>query len=305
MIDKKKLIEAGVQFGHQKSKWCPKMKPYIWGFKNNIHLIDVSKTADLLEKATKFLENIAASGKPILLVGTKKAAQNAIYNIAEALNLPYVNNRWIGGTFSNFRQVKKSVANYLHFKDILEKSSDFNYTKQELNLIQKKIGRLEKNIGGIVKLSWPIGAVLVVDAKKEDVCIKEAVSMGIPIVAIVDTNSNPTNVDYVIPANDDSPKSIDLLLNYVANGIKVGQELARNSALEEAKSHVEVENMIEPGVTLESEEDNDNEKSNKKQKSSHSPSATKTTKKIAKPKFFKKTRTSENLEKNKEEKSDS
>lgn len=266
MIDKKKLIEAGVQFGHQKSKWCPKMKPYIWGFKNNVHLIDVSKTAELLEKATKFLESIAESGKPILIVGTKKAAQQAVYKIAKELNIPYVNNRWIGGTFSNFRQVKKSVANYLHFKDILEKSQDFNYTKKELNLIQKKLERLEKNVGGIVKLSWPIGAVLVVDAKKEEVCIKEAVSVGIPIVSIVDTNSNPTDIDYVIPANDDSPRSIELLLNYIAEGIKAGLEVAKNRLVEQTKEQEEFESKLDLDNLTEDEEENSRRKKSTAQK---------------------------------------
>ncbi len=303
MIDKKKLIEAGVQFGHQKSKWCPKMKPYIWGFKNNVHLIDVSKTAVLLEKATKFLESIVASGKTILLVGTKKAAQNAIHDIAKELNLPYVNNRWIGGTFSNFRQVKKSVANYLHYKDILEKSSDFNYTKKELNLIQKKLERLEKNVGGIVKLNWPIGAVLVVDAKKEEVCIKEAIMVSIPIVSIVDTNSNPTNIDYVIPANDDSPKSINLLLNYIAQGIKAGQEIAKSKNFEELKEREAINDSLESENKISFEEDTEEEEKEVKRKTTAGNESAKNVKKAPKPKFFKKA--NEPVEKNKEPKSDS
>ncbi len=288
MIDKRKLIESGVHFGHQKSKWNPKMKPYIWGHKNNVHLIDVFKTAEELERASKFLESVVANGETILLVGTKKAAQNGITQIAKELNLPYVNNRWIGGTFSNFRQVKKSVANYLHFKDILEKSNEFNYTKKELNIIQKKFDRLAKNVGGIVNLSWPIGAVLVVDVKKEHVCVKEAVSMSIPIVALVDTNGDPSNIDYVIPANDDAPRSIELLLNYIAENIKKGQEVAKSKPKEEFNDQDLLDSIL--AQDSEDEEDENSKKSKGKTVPSKGP------KKSVKPKFFKKPKTDEDLE---------
>lgn len=248
MIDLKLLIKNGVHFGHQKSKWSPKMKPYIWGHKSNIHLIDVSLTAYQLEKAAKFLESVAAERKPILWVGTKKAAQDIVYRIANELNCPYVIHRWVGGTFSNYRQVRKSVAKLLHYEDILSKSEQYNYSKKELNEMQKRIERLKKSIGGIRSLTWPIGAVVVVDIKKENVCVREASTMGIPVVALVDTNSDPSDVDYVIPANDDAPRSINILLTYLGEAVKRGQEVAatKPKEVEEVDVFESVFEEVEP-----------------------------------------------------------
>lgn len=227
MIDLKKLIENHVQFGHRKSTRHPGMEPYIWGFKNDVNLIDVSKTAFQLEKAAEFLKETAASGKSILLVGTKKAAQASVERLAKELDLPYVTHRWIGGTLTNYRQIKKAVANYLHQIDILAKSEQFSFTKKEFGKIQKNVERLEKNIGGITKLVWPVGAVVIVDVKKEHVAVKEANYVGVPVVAIVDTNSNPNGIDYVIPGNDDAPRSISTLTDYIALKIKEGQAQAK------------------------------------------------------------------------------
>ena len=225
-IDLRLLIKNGVHFGHQTSRWCPKMEPYIWGYKNDIHLIDVSKTAHQLERASKFLESVAAEGRTILMVGTKKAAQESVRKMAKELNLPFVMHRWVGGTFSNFRQVRKAIANMLHFEDILAKSEQFPYNKKEFNTLKKRVGRLNNIVGGIRNLSWPVGAVVVIDVKKEHVCVKEAATMGIPVVGIVDTNSDPEMINYVIPANDDAPRSINVLMDYMAEAIRRGQEIA-------------------------------------------------------------------------------
>lgn len=221
------LVKAGVHFGHQKSRWCPKMEPYIWGYKNKVHLIDVSKTAAQLDKSEKFLELVAAEGKTILWIGTKKAASEAVKNIGTKLTMPYVNHRWLGGTLLNFSQVKKSLTRLLHYEDILAKA-DANpfYTKKELNLFKKTVDKLEKTVGGIRKLTLPIGAVVVVDVNKEQSAVKEAASMGVPVVGIVDTNSDPSLIDYVIPANDDSPQSIGLVLNYLAEAVQRGKNAA-------------------------------------------------------------------------------
>ena len=226
MIDPKKLVKSGAHYGHKTSVWDPRMAPYIWGKKDDVYLIDVSKAAHLLEKAAKFLESIVINGKNILWVGTKKAAQSSIEKAAKELNLPFVNHRWIGGTLTNFRQVRKSVANYLHFKDIIAKSDQFNYTKKELNKFQKNIDKLEQNIGGIVNLTWPVGALVVVDVKKEHVAIKEAKTMGVPVVALVDTNCDPSLIDFVIPANDDAPRSVEVIIDYLAEAVKAGQAVA-------------------------------------------------------------------------------
>ena len=225
-IDLNLLIKNGVHFGHQTSRWCPKMEPYIWGYKNDIHLIDVSKTAYQLEKASKFLESVAGEGRTILIVGTKKASQEAVAKMAKDLNLPYVMHRWVGGTFSNFRQVRKAIANMLHYEDILSKSEQYPYNKKELATLKKRVGRLNNIVGGIRNLSWPVGAVVVIDVKKEHVCVKEAAAVGIPIVGIVDTNSDPEDIDIVIPGNDDAPRSINVLMDYLGQGIRRGQEIA-------------------------------------------------------------------------------
>ena len=226
MKDLKELISAGVQFGHQTWRWCPKMKPYIWGAKNSVHLIDVYKTAHQLEKAAKFLESLAAQGKSVLWVGTKKAAQDIIKQVAEQSKSPYVNHRWVGGTLTNYPQVKKSVTKLLHYEDILAKAGQHNYTKKELGLIQKMLDRLSKNVGGIRKLTWPVGALVVVDVNREHVAVHEALSANVPVIALVDTNSDPSMIDYVIPANDDAPRSIAILLEYLATAVQQGQKVA-------------------------------------------------------------------------------
>jgi small subunit ribosomal protein S2 len=234
MIDFRTLVKAGVHFGHQKTRWCPKMAPYIWGFKNNTHLIDVSKTATQLEKAAQFLKGIAAEGKQILWVGTKKAAQDSIFATASSLNQPYVHHRWIGGSLSNNSQVRKSVTKLLHHEDIIAKAEKFpHYTKKEFAIFQKMVDRLHKNVGGIRHLTWPIGAIVIVDVIKEQSALKEAVRMGIPVVAMVDTNGDPSLVNYVIPANDDAPRSVKLVIDYLGQAVREGQESA--AALAEEK----------------------------------------------------------------------
>lgn len=235
MIDFRKLIQAGVHFGHQKARWNPKMAPYIWGYSNNIHLINVAKSAHLLENAAQFLQKVASEGKTILLVGTKKPAQEIIKSSAQELGCPYVTHRWIGGTLTNFSQVKKSITKLLHCEDIVAKSAhdQSHYTKKELLQIQKMIHRLEENVGGIRNFSWPIGAIVIVDVRKEQAALKEAVSIGVPVVALVDTNSDPSLVDYVIPANDDAPRSISVIIEHLTQAIKVGMEQVTEKPAEE------------------------------------------------------------------------
>ena len=234
MIDLRLLIANGVHFGHQTSRWSPKMEPYIWGYKNGIHLIDVMKTAQQLEKAAQFLESVIADGRTVLLVGTKKAAQESIHRIATANNLPFVMHRWVGGTFTNHRQVRKAIANLMNYEEILDKSTESNYTKKELNLLKKRAGRLGNIVGGIRNLSWPVGAVVVIDVKKENVVVKEAIASGIPVVAIVDTNCDPSNINIVIPGNDDSPRSISILMDYLGEAIARGQKLSAKRPKKEA-----------------------------------------------------------------------
>jgi small subunit ribosomal protein S2 len=227
----KKLVEAGVHFGHLVSRWCPKMEPYIWGQRNKIHLIDVSKTARQIDKAATFLESVAASGKQILWIGTKKAAQDVVAKSAQVVGMPFVNHRWIGGTLSNHSQVKKSVTRLVYHEDVIEKSAKVpHYTKKELNVFQKIVDRLEKNVGGIRNLRWPLGAVIIVYVKEEAAALKEAAAMGIPVVALVDTNSDPSLVDYVIPGNDDAARSIGLVMDYLVQAVQAGIEKYKKEA---------------------------------------------------------------------------
>lgn len=251
MINFRDLVAAGLHYGHQASRWNPAMEPYIWGVKNEVHLIDVSKTAYQLEKAAKFLESVAAEGKSILWVGTKKAAQNIVKSNAADLGNPFVTHRWIGGTLTNFPQVKKSVTKLLHYEDILDKSEQYPYTKKELNTLQKVSRRLEANVGGIRNLQWPVAAVVIVDVKKDRAALLEAASSGVPVVALVDTNVDPALVDYVIPGNDDAPKAIKLVVDYLAEAAGRGYETAKKDAAAkkaEAKAQKEAEALAKTKV---------------------------------------------------------
>lgn len=223
MIDIKDLLKAGVHFGHKTSRWSPKMNPFIWGSKNKIHLIDIAKTSFLLERAGNYLKNVAAQGKSILFIGTKKAAQKSVHDVATKLNESYVTNRWIGGTLTNFDQVKKAITRLLHLQDVIKKPTD-RYKKKEISMLQKEVDRLEKNIGGILNLGFPPGAIVVVDAKKEASSIREALNANVPVISMVDTNTDPTGINLVIPSNDDSPRSIAFILEYLAAMIEEGKK---------------------------------------------------------------------------------
>ncbi|MFA5074755.1 MAG: 30S ribosomal protein S2 [Candidatus Babeliales bacterium] len=260
MIDLKELLKAGVHFGHKASRWDPKMRPFIWGVKNNVHLIDIAKTAFLLERAGKYLKNLASNGQTILWIGTKKAATDIIKKHAVELNMPFVINRWIGGTLTNFDQVKKAITRYLHLNDVIKRGSS-RYKKKELSMIQKEIDRLENNIGGIINLSFPPGAIVIIDAKKETSAIREALSVNIPVVGMVDTNTDPSGVNFLIPSNDDSPRSIAFIINYLAKCVEEGkkefvQKKSEQKSLDEktykkAKISIQKEDIatmpIEPG----------------------------------------------------------
>jgi len=229
MVSLQDLIKARVHFGHRTSRWCPKMAPYIWGAKNDIHLIDIAKTAALLERAARFLESVALQGKPILWVGTKKSAQACVKSVSEELNEPYVTHRWIGGTLTNYPQVKKSVTKLLHLEDVIKKADQFSYTKKEINRFQKNVGRLQANVGGISAMQWPVAALVVVDIRKEHAAVREAFRAGIPVIALVDTNSDPTGIDYIIPANDDAVSSVTFIMDYLKNAVARGQEQAKEN----------------------------------------------------------------------------
>ncbi len=235
MIDIKELIKSGIHFGHRTSRWSPKMKPFIWGAKNKIHLIDISKTAFLLERAVEYLKAVTAEGGSIMWIGTKKAARDIVKKNAELLGMPFVINRWVGGTLSNYSQIKKAITRLLHLRDVAVKSGSY-YTKKELSTMNKEIARLEKNIGGIINLRYPPQAIFVIDAKKEHAAVREALSLGIPVIGIVDTNTDPTGINFVIPANDDSPRAIECIMNYIIPHVQEAQDAHAQAAQTEGKT---------------------------------------------------------------------
>jgi len=258
MIDRsflQTLIKSGIYWGHRRARRNPKMEPYIWGHKNNVNLIDVSKTASQLAKAAQFLEQQASQGNIILWVGTKKPAQEAIVTAAAQLNMPSVTHRWIGGTLSNYAQVKKSVTKLLHYEDVIAKADRYHYTKKELNVLQKTIERLRKNIGGIKGLTWPVGAIVIIDIIKEHSALKEAAAMGIPVVALVDTNADPSLVDYVIPGNDDAPRAVKLVVEYLAQATAKGVAVAAERPVEKTAEQLQQEGLDLSLMEATSEED--------------------------------------------------
>lgn len=255
MIDLKKLIKNSVHIGHLTWRRHPKMEPYIWGQKNSVHLIDVSKTAFQLEKAAQFLESVAAQGKQIMWVGTKKAAQDIITSTAMRLKSPYVSHRWVGGTLTNFSQVRKSVTKLLHFEDVISKADQLTYTKKEMGVFNKSAERLVKNVGGIRNFAWPLGALVVVDVLKEHVAVKEAESAGVPVVALVDTNGNPSGIDYVIPSNDDVPRAIGVIVDYLAEAVERGKARATTEQIAAQAEEVAATDLIASAFGTEEEEE--------------------------------------------------
>ena len=240
MISLRQLIDARVQFGHVTSQASPKMRDYVWGIRNKVSLIDVSKTARNLEAAASFLESVAAEGKQVLWVGTKRAAQDTISQVAERLNMPKVTHRWVGGTLCNYEQVRKSNKKLQRYEEILSKADQgLAYTKKELSVIQKAAGRLEKVVGGMRDLAWPPGAVVLVDIGRARAALREAAKVGVPVVALVDTNHDPSLVDWVIPANDDAPSSIDLIVNYLGDAVERGMAVAKEASAQAKKEAAE------------------------------------------------------------------
>lgn len=223
-ISLKDLLEAGAHFGHQAARWHPKMAPYLYGVKEGVHVFDLVKTKKALEEAVKFIRNWTATGKTIVLVGTKRQAQAVIRQQAEKAGLPYVCERWLGGTLTNWEQIKKSLDQLVQMKEARAKGEYKKYTKKERLLLDRQIGRLEKFFGGLVGLEAPPEALFVVDVQKEKIAIKEARKKGLKIVAVVDSNSDPDDIDYLIPANDDAVGAVRLIVSAVAEAAREGKE---------------------------------------------------------------------------------
>jgi small subunit ribosomal protein S2 len=230
------LLEAGAHFGHQTEKWNPKMKKYVYGEKNGIYIIDLAKTIPLAKDAYEFLKKTAAEGKPILFVGTKRQAQDVVKKAAEDCGAFYVTNRWLGGMLTNFKTVALSIDK-LRKVEKMKETGDFGLlTKKERLNIEKEVIKLEKNLGGIKEMRRVPGALFIVDPNSERTAILEANKLGIPVIAITDTNCDPTGVDYVVPGNDDAMKSVSMFTEYFANSVSEGTIIAKkNNKLQKDK----------------------------------------------------------------------
>ena len=233
-VSMKQLLEAGVHFGHQTRRWNPKMAKYIFTERNGIYIIDLQKTVKMLDTAYDFIREVSAEGGEILFVGTKKQAQEAITEEAKRIGMYYVNNRWLGGMLTNFKTIRKSIDRLYQLQKMEEDGTFELLPKKEVMKLKKEMEKLEKNFGGIKEMKDMPGAMFVVDPRKEKIAIAEAKRLNIPVVAIVDTNCDPEEVDYVIPGNDDAIRAVKLIVECIANAVleaKQGESMA--AAVEE------------------------------------------------------------------------
>ena len=219
VVTMKNLLESGVHFGHQVKRWDPRMKKYIFAERNGIHIIDLQKTIAAIKDSYEAVRKITASGKSVLFVGTKKQAQQAIQKEAERCGMFYVNNRWLGGMLTNFATIKKSLLRLKKIEKMEIDGTFDNLTKKEVSSLQKEKSKLEKNLGGIKEMKELPGAVFIIDTHKEQIAVAEARRMGIPIIAVVDTNCNPEGIDFPIPGNDDAIRAISLFTSIIANAV--------------------------------------------------------------------------------------
>jgi small subunit ribosomal protein S2 len=219
VVTMKNLLESGVHFGHQVKRWDPRMKKYIFAERNGIHIIDLQKTIAAIKDSYEAVRKITAAGKSVLFVGTKKQAQQAIQKEAERCGMFYVNNRWLGGMLTNFSTIKKSLLRLKKIEKMEIDGTFDNLTKKEVSSLQKEKSKLEKNLGGIKEMKELPGAIFIIDTHKEQIAVAEARRMGIPIIAVVDTNCNPEGIDFPIPGNDDAIRAISLFTSIIANAV--------------------------------------------------------------------------------------
>jgi len=223
-VTMKMLLESGVHFGHQTNRWNPKMKPYIFGARNGIYIVDLQQTVGMFDVAYNFVVDTVASGKELLFVGTKKQAQETVREEAVRCAMPFVNHRWLGGMLTNFSTIKNSIDRLNTLDKMFEDDSIHAFPKKEIMKFQKERDKLEKVLGGIRKMSGIPGCIFVIDPKKEIIAVKEARKLGIPVVAIVDTNCDPDDIDYIIPGNDDAIRAVKLFSSKIADAVEEGKE---------------------------------------------------------------------------------
>lgn len=231
----KNLLDAGCHFGHMKRKWNPKMRPFIFMERKGIHIIDLNRTLECLELTAKALKQVAKSGKSVLFVGTKKQARTILEQAAESVNMPFVTDRWLGGMMTNFPTIRRSIRKMQKIEHMLNDGTLDNITKKERLVLARKHAKLNRVFGGIAQLNRLPNALFVADISHEHLAIAEAKKLGIRTFGIVDTNSDPTSIDFVIPANDDASKSIALVTQYITEAIREGLEERKQSSQEQQK----------------------------------------------------------------------
>ena len=255
LINMKELLEAGVHFGHQTRRWNPKMKPYIFGARNGIHIIDLQKTVRLFKIAYEFIVRTVSEGYPVLFVGTKKQGHDSIVEESERCGMFFIVNRWLGGTLTNFQTIKKSIKRMKDIERMKEDGSINRYTKKEVLKMEKELFKLERNLGGIKNMDELPGAIFVVDPKREKIAVKEGRKLGIPVIAIADSNCDPDEIDFILPGNDDAIRAIRLFCSKIADACIEGHNLAEERLRAEAELLKEQETAdAEVMVSDESEE---------------------------------------------------
>jgi small subunit ribosomal protein S2 len=223
------LLEAGVHFGHQTKRWNPKMKPFIWGERNGIYIIDLTKTTQLLDEAYAFVKRAASQGKKIVFVGTKKQAADIVENEARRCGAYYINKRWLGGTLTNFETIRTRINRLRELEEMRDNGHFDRLPKKEVSVLTRQLTKLERSLGGVKDMRGMPDLLFIVDQKRELVAVQEANKTGIPIVGIVDTNCNPENIDYVIPGNDDAIRAIKLITTKIADAVIEGRAARQQS----------------------------------------------------------------------------
>ena len=235
IINMKQLLESGVHFGHQTRRWNPKMKSYIFGARNGIHIIDLQKTVRLFKLAYDFVAKIVSEGYPVVFVGTKKQARDSVIEESERCGMFNVVNRWLGGTLTNFQAIRKSIARLKDLEAMKEDGSINRYKKKEILKMEKELFKLNRNLGGIKNMDELPGAVFVVDPKREKIAVREARKLGIPVIAIADSNCDPDDIDFIIPGNDDAIRAIRLICSKIADACVEGHDIAEERLRAEAE----------------------------------------------------------------------
>jgi len=246
VVAMKELLEAGVHFGHQSKRWNPKMKKYIYASRNDIHVIDLHKSIPLIEKAYEFVRNISANSGTILFIGTKKQAQEAVEEAAKRCGMFFVNQRWMGGTLTNFKTLKKNIARLNEIEKMKEDGTVEKLPKKEVIMMEREHRKLIRGLGGIRQMTSLPAAVYIVDTKKEQTAVNEARKLGIPVVAIIDTNADPDEVDHPIPGNDDAIRAIKLITGIIAEAVIAGREISKPVEEKPEEIAVPLEAAAEP-----------------------------------------------------------